>query len=92
MIPRTYPNVGTYFPVSGVLDGAASITTQYEGSVTDTFDFESFYFGCVVMTLEAVCFPPILLSPSVSLSRRGIIANLFECDRSHLSHSPATSR
>ena len=54
--PRSSPNVGAYSDRSTALDGDAppKITTQYVGSVTDTFDFDSFYFGCVLATGEAV--------------------------------------
>lgn len=40
--------------------------------MTDTFDFESFYFGCVVMTLEAVCFPFSRLN-----IYQGTVANIY---------------
>ncbi|KAE9968119.1 hypothetical protein EG328_004650 [Venturia inaequalis] len=64
--PRTYPNAGVYLPVSGVLDGAPSITTQYEGSVTDTFDFEGFWFGCIGMSVEAVASAPLSCDVTVA--------------------------
>lgn len=53
--PESPSNVGAYSARSQLLDGATPvITTQYPGSVTDTFDFQKFYFGCVVATAESV--------------------------------------
>lgn len=61
MTPKSAPNVGAYSARSQLLDGGASplITTNYPGSVTDTFDFQRFYFGCVAATAEAIASTPL---------------------------------
>ena len=54
VVPKSAPNAGAYGLASQVLNGAPNITSKYTGSVTESFDFESFYFGCVKDTVEAV--------------------------------------
>ena len=56
--PESYPNAGAYGETTGVTNGSPYITTQYSGSADDIFDFESFYFGCVVGTVEAIASLP----------------------------------
>lgn len=46
--PASKPNVAAY----DLTNPDPKMTTQYDGSVTDTFDFASFFAGCVVDTQE----------------------------------------
>lgn len=60
MNPESSPNVGAYSARSQLLDNSTPvITTNYAGSVTDTFDFQRFYFGCVAATAEAIASTPL---------------------------------
>jgi hypothetical protein len=61
IIPKSSPNAGAYGLTTGLLDGAPNITTKYEGTVTDTFDFHNFWFGCVKGTVESVSFVELRL-------------------------------
>lgn len=51
IVPPSKPNGAGYSALSGL---QPSITTQYPGSATDTFDFHSLYAGCVAKTQETV--------------------------------------
>lgn len=58
--PESQDQVGVYTARNLLLNGdTPTITTQYPGSVTDTFDFQQFYFGCVVATAETAASVPI---------------------------------
>lgn len=46
-------------------EGPPTITTQYSGSVTSTFDFDSFYYGCVLATSETLASLPISCTVTV---------------------------
>jgi hypothetical protein len=54
VIPKSAPNAGYYGQFTDLLFGSPNITTEYENSVTDSFDFESFWFGCTKDTVETV--------------------------------------
>lgn len=58
VVPNTPPNAGAYGLTTALLNGLPNITSDYTGSVVDSFDFESFYFGCVKGTVEAVSSSP----------------------------------
>jgi hypothetical protein len=58
VIPKSAPNAAYYGQVTDLLYGPANITTDYEGSVTESFDFESFWFGCTKDTVETVSRAP----------------------------------
>lgn len=64
--PESSPNAGAYSARSQLLDSATPvITTQYSGSVTDTFDFQKFYFGCVAATAETIASVPLACTVKV---------------------------
>lgn len=83
--PESSPNVGAYDARADLLDGASpKITTQYPGSVTETFDLEKFYFGCVVATAEAVISAPI----SCSVRVQGYKASIAVADQTFEFNAP----
>jgi hypothetical protein len=47
IIPKSPLNADAYDLSTGLLDDAPNITTKYEGSVTNAFDFYNFRFSCV---------------------------------------------
>lgn len=49
--------------------GPPYIPTQYSGSVTATFDFESFYFGCELGTVETGASVPLSCNVTVTGSK-----------------------
>jgi hypothetical protein len=66
IVPKSSPNAGAYGLTTGLLDGLPNITTKYEGTVTESFDFHNFWFGCVKGTVESVrasllCIPFLVL-------------------------------
>jgi hypothetical protein len=54
IVPESPPNAGAYGLTTNLLNGAPNMTTKYVGSVTEVFDFDSFFFGCVKGTVESV--------------------------------------
>ncbi|KAK5087767.1 hypothetical protein LTR05_001982 [Lithohypha guttulata] len=64
------PNVAVYSSLNaGTINGEGTnprITTQYIGSVGDTFDFKSFYYGCVSNLQESVGTAPTACKVTVT--------------------------
>lgn len=46
--PHSKPNVAASGLLTELTQGQVAIYADYPGSTTNTFDLESFYFGCVV--------------------------------------------
>ncbi|GAB7344153.1 hypothetical protein MBLNU457_2048t1 [Dothideomycetes sp. NU457] len=56
--PFSAPNA-IYYQIEQELSGGPKIYADYDDSITDHFNFKSFYFGCVVATQEAAATTPV---------------------------------
>ena len=66
IIPESSPNIAAYDGLHQLLEGEPRITSEYPGSVTEFFDFQEFYFGCLADTEEAVASLPISCTITVT--------------------------
>ncbi|KAI7422399.1 hypothetical protein KC336_g8351 [Hortaea werneckii] len=63
--PFSKPNVLGY-DVVFALQGQQTITAKYDDSITDAFNLNSFYFGCVVTNAVGVASVPLACSMTVT--------------------------
>lgn len=68
--PQSSPNVLAYDVVNS-LEGTHELRTDYDDSTTTSFNFRSFYFGCVVATQETLLSVPLSCSVGVTGYRNG---------------------
>lgn len=66
LIPFSAPRVAAYSIVSGLTSGTPTITADYDGSAFKTFDFEQFYFGCVLASQETLASTPMACTVQVT--------------------------
>ncbi|KAK5692334.1 hypothetical protein LTR17_025384 [Elasticomyces elasticus] len=50
--PQSAPNVVTFDAIFKATEGEPSFTSDFDDSIVDSFNFKSFYFGCVVTNAE----------------------------------------
>lgn len=67
---QSRPNVLAYDVVAS-LQGKHELRTDYDDSTTSSFDFKSFYFGCVVATQETLASLPLSCSVDITGYRNG---------------------
>lgn len=68
--PQSRPNVLAYDIVDS-LRSTHELRTDYDDSTTSSFDFKSFYFGCVVTNVETVASLPLSCSVKLTGYRDG---------------------
>ncbi|KAK3659483.1 hypothetical protein LTR56_001373 [Elasticomyces elasticus] len=50
--PQSAPNVVSFDATFQPLEGEPSFTSDFDDSIVDSFNFKSFYFGCVLTNVE----------------------------------------
>ena len=77
--PQSRPNVLAYDIVDS-LRSAHELRTDYDDSTTSSFNFKSFYFGCVVTNVETLLSLPLSCSVKLTGYRNGEQVAFQEAD------------
>jgi hypothetical protein len=77
--PQSRPNVLAY-DILDTLRSAHELRTDYDDSTTTSFNFKSFYFGCVVTNVETLLSLPLSCSLKVTGYRNGKQVAFQEAD------------
>ncbi|TKA51589.1 hypothetical protein B0A55_12553, partial [Friedmanniomyces simplex] len=69
--PQSAPNVVAFDAIAAATEGDPSILADFDDSTVDSFNLQSFYFGCVVANAETAASVPVDCSITITGYRNG---------------------